>query len=388
MASGKGKQPRRKEGGEKGEPADGERDKREKQPGADSRLFYFNERTRQFRTPAGVAETCAKRCDERAVECAEKGDRSGAKVARMEADRWRALPSRASEEDMEKPCLNLVKSAREAMLRLFALSESPAGQTGLWQVVFEALSLLHDLAADGGAVPISILSSAVVSFQRLAEEKPEMFIPQTRFLDAFPGMVSPDPEKMKVTKDLVRNLRVGEKLLFPITGKRWKMTRANALAVGLAEQIHWHQKYPNHPHHGDDHSNPSWRAEAEKLKPFSAEPGVWKAWAEVAWLILDGGNHPVLYDPKTSICKVPKSRRQSFPSKPKPTRRFSTSKNPAEQFLNYLKVLPEKAIHPVHTSPSIPLNRIRTVLFEAFETIATGVSPRTKRRKRPRRTNG
>jgi hypothetical protein len=101
---------------------------------------------------------------------------------------------------------------------------------------------------------------------------------------------------------------------------------------------------------------PPWLEDARKLAPFSAT--TWKAWADIAWRVIaelspDGKpeNHPGFYDPATKICNVKKTRKNPY---------FGKQEN----------------------APSIARTDIKEAVFDGFENIATGMSSRTRRRKK------
>lgn len=209
---------------------------------------------------------------------------------------------------------------------------------------------------------------------------------------SIPAMVSQNTEITAAAETLAKKLQTG--VDFPLEilpsgkkGRHWQLKDpANALAARPVEEIEFNRQwtwcYRVH----------WWLDDALKLEPFG--PATWRTWAELGWRILaeispDGKpeNHPFFRDPKTRICKVRKSRKQSFPKKQKPKRRLDGSRSRAERLLNFLAALPDE-IYPVLDSPSIAEGDIKEALFGAFELIATGESRRTRQRRKAAPTKG
>ena len=216
----------------------------------------------------------------------------------------------------------------------------------------QILSGFQALAAHGNKAAAEFLAEglaeAVGNFEKLAGTKPEIFLDWARGAKAIPGMISRNKEKCESNQWLLEELKQGE--AHPLAnlpkGKRaWQLKDpANALVARLVayiEEIVDNYSLPITQQLHAGFTLPGWVREALKLEPFSAK--TWVAWAEVGWAILDGGNHAGLHKTKTRI--VNPSGRQG--------------------------------------NPSAGLSRAdnKKALFEAFETIAEGEHPRTKRRR-------
>lgn len=245
------------------------------------------------------------------------------------------------------------------MTALYAMGEVAA----LMQATCRGLARLFDLTetlctSSDASTLLATITGAVERFERLANEKPELFRPVTRGRMAIPAMVSQNKEKMEAAQALAKNLHTGEAYHLAILptgnkGRHWQFKDpANALAARLVEEIEFTRVWSGW------YRENAWWEDAVKLEPFSEH--TWRSWAKFAWRILDNGNHPMLHDPRTKICNVRTQRTEE----------------------DFSKSAKWNAPRKIRQSPSIAAEDIREALFGAFELIATGISQRTKRRRK------
>ena len=326
----------------------------------------------------GVAEKRAQLHDESAAFFEKREREELAKEEREQAAWWRKLADypEAKAEPHYDDCQS---EAMRAIHTLLARGEKFDGALlPLFKLLIQLHSGLHALAANGkkwaARLLVKSLGEAVTDFEKLATAKPELF-DFVREGFGVPAIISPSLEKTADNQRLVKQLRVGEDYQFDIMptgkgGKKWKFQeRANALAVRLIHHIQdarglygFHKAQAAHA----GRELPGWLHDAMKLEPFSPKPKTRKAWADIAWQVLAEispnnrpEEHPAFYDAATKICTARESRKE----------------------YDYSKSAKCDAPLKVRKCASIAKEDIREALFGAFETIAGGVSPRTKQRK-------
>lgn len=334
-----------------------------------------------------VAERHAEQSDERATYF-EKGEREAiangnaagaarladlAKEERERANWWRDLADADAQAKRSYDEWRTV--AGEHIDALLACGERDDGaEPSLALVVGQLHRGLHALAANGrvwaARLLVNSLGEAVHDFEMLATTKPQLFRERARGQIAIPGLISRNTEKQADNQRLLKQLEQGEDCPFAILptgkkGRKWQFQdRANGLAVRLVNHIadarivfDFHKLQAA----SAGRELPGWLHDAMKLQPFSAT--TWPAWAGIAWRVLAEISpedkpelHPALHDPATKICNVRKSRKQPFPT--------------------------IEGAYPVHDSRSIAEHDIKEAFFGAFELTATGVSLRTKQRRK------
>ena len=226
---------------------------------------------------------------------------SEAESARELAKLWRGLPH-LSDTDALPLCEERKDIAVTAITFLMALGESPTAPEALSEVAIWAMDALVQITATGRnpkgcAAFLDALSFAVREFERLANEKPEIFEAEARDREAIPAMVSDNAEKMKDALDLAKKLHVAENYFLALKGAQFSLkNRSNALALQLLKELENARRKNPYVYRGSELHD-----KAASLKPLSED--TWPAWADVAWReLLDDGRHPGLYEEKTRIC--------------------------------------------------------------------------------------
>ena len=290
-----------------------------------------------------------------------------AKASRAKAAKWRNLSClpKAEDERLDRDCHEVLADGVDLLLARGQTSNE--AKFWLSCIIGQAARGLLALAAHGDAVAatklIAGLLEAVTGFEFLAWHRPELFTHYTRRLALIPATISRRGENEDACKELMRKLEAGTHSMFPIVrngkGREWRESNpANALALRLHQYItkkrgDFGYLFGHFEIYGEC---PCWFRELGNLENFGKE--TWKKWAEVAWKILDDGKHPALHDERTKICNLRKKRKSPYPTK--------------------------DGKEVTHTCPSIAVSDMKKILFEAFETIATGENPRTKRRRTKR----
>ncbi len=225
-------------------------------------------------------------------------------------------------------------------------------------VIDRALKGLHALAAHGNphaaAALVTRLTQAATNFELLAYHKPEIFWATARERMQIPATISPRSGKAKENKELCDKLRVGEKAAFAVVhkgkGKRWSIaSEANLLAARLVNYIdHCRFLAKTFASHLEVFSEnpPEWFLPLTGLETFGK--ATWEIWADVAWKVIESispdekpERHPAFHSRETRICNVRKG---------------------------------------AGNDGSTARADIKEALYGALETIATGVSPRTRQR--------
>ena len=322
--------------------------------------------------PLDIAKKRVCAYEERAALSTANGDRWDAQEARRRAKLWRLWNSYP--EDMAKRHYSeYEEDALNAIDKLLARAEiSDQALIYLRLILYHILEGFHLLSAHGSetalAMLLSELNTTVVANEILANEKPELFREYARKSFGIPGIISRNREKTQENQRLLEKLKQGEEFALKIlpTGRRGKIWKfkdnANSLAASLVHYIQINKiLFPVFAHQvtlmpSRFHPLPSWLAEAGRLPGFS--PQSWRQWAEVGWRIIresspkqKPGLNPMFDDPGTKICNVRRKRKSPYYGK-------------------------------IEQSPSIAEHDIQEALFIAFELIATGVSPRTKQRRK------
>jgi hypothetical protein len=307
--------------------------------------------------PLTTAETKAADCEESAKRETSIGSPEQAKTCRKNAGSWRKLAA-VPEADIKRHDWHFCEDLMEGVDFLLVRGQkSREASVYLSMIIDRALKGLHALAAHGNETAASLLVTSLTkgatNFELLAYHKPKIFLPTARKRLQIPATISPRSGKAKENKELCDKLQVGTEAAFAIAhrgkGKRWSATsEANSLAVRLVNYIdHFSWLSKTHADHLEVFETyPEWFPCLANLAPFGKV--TWKAWADVAWEIIEDispqrkpEKHPAFHSPETKICNVRKG---------------------------------------AHNDDATARADIKEALFGAFETVATGVSPRTRQR--------
>ena len=315
----------------------------------ESKIAEFVEAAR--REAAWGAESEADGKPEEALRHDEMANENRAKAAK-----WRKLSSVPKPEG-ERLDWHCYEDLAEGVDFLVARSgQSDSASIYLSMVIGHALRGLHALAAheNGTAATLLIdrLVEAVKSFELLGWHRPKLFTHYTRRLALIPATISPQSGNAEECQELMGKLDVGAKSLFAVTGKgkRWReSSAANALALRLVAYIESKRGLLKYfaTHLTLFESYPKWFSNLANAPDFGAD--TWLQWAEIAWQVIESispngkpDEHPAFHSADTKICNV----------------RKGAGKDGATARAD-----------------------IKEALFIGMETIATGVSARTRQRK-------
>ena len=248
----------------------------------------------------------------------------------------------------------------DGLLTLARTSPDAARMAG--DLVRQLLKGLHGLAADGNAAAarelFGELCGAVTRFETLAKAKPEIFEQMARNSFGVPALVSQKKEKGKENEALAKQLHAGEDFPLKIGGKRdgWKYrTPANLLAASLQHHIQGaldgHGLREASRAAGLQVPPAKVTADAAKLGAFNKDTA--DAWADVAIALLEKGANPA-----ASVLSGRKSRTEID-----------------------FRDGAEWGSRVTRACPSIGWEARERQLREAFATLATGETPRNKRRR-------
>ena len=332
------------------------------------RPFSFEGGNFETLSPGKVAENNAKAHDGSAIFFEKKGRMDLALKQRRIAAGWRGLKD-LSDEDAKQLGDKLFLKGEDAIDALLALAEKRESPLPILMLlanqILDGLLHLAPVSNKAAGALMVCLSESVNNFEFLASRKPGVFRECAKNKTMIPGLISQKKEQAKENQRLLIALQ-GKKS----NGGSWKFEKANLLALRLTAHI-----INSNKTYGADKSLaqhcrleiPAWRVEAAKLDLFSAL--TWKSWLEVAWKVLmeispknDPALHPDFYDPKTKVSNVRKTRMED---------NFSNSQKSAPKVLRQ--------------SPSIRKNDIKETMSNAFELIATGISKRTKQRRKAKK---
>ena len=317
-----------------------------------------------------IAERWAEAHDNNAVVLEEAGMEEYGNRERHLAAKWRELAALPETEAFElaQTMQSICSECIDALLVLTGKYDAFAlFLTGLATQILdgfrESAAPGHDLVAKLWATTLSV---NVGSFKILAEKKPELFREWSRGQFAIPGLISRNAWSKKKNDLLLELLQQGKEsaAYCPPPDKRgrpFEYEGINSLAHELILHIEARRMLFQVRQIGAKHlSFPHWLREAVKLKKFS--PDTWKEWKEVAWQLL----------------------KESTPGN-------APAKHPAVRMMFNVREKRTNAYGDVVTAPSVGENDVKEALRDAFETIATGGSPRKKQRTKPqqdRRKNG
>jgi hypothetical protein len=336
----------------------------------------------------GVGEWRAKLEDEFADSQEANGFPDLASEHRKKAAWWRRLAGGAEEEAQ----FEFQRNAQDAINALLAVAEGNEKTLTdgtflecmmnrvsrinslyrLSSIASYLLERLHALAANEKEAAVRLwgrtLRDSVADFKRLALAKPELIRDWAQRTVSIPGLISQNSEGTKSTnKKLVEKLRVGERFHLAVVrkgkkaGRHWNLqTPANRLAIELQSYIERNtDRLRLNDAINNEHIPRRWLFDAIMLKPFSRR--TWKPWANIAWRVLEEispDGHPEKHPDLTAILKVRNARAE-----------YDTS------------AFAWDAPRKIRKSPSIAKSDLREAISDAFELLATGVSPRNRRRK-------
>lgn len=266
---------------------------------------------------------------------------------------------------------------RELLLAAWArFVVGSAGLTELDRKHRQRWSVFLRAAAEGNRYAAGLLlanlDEAVLAFNQLAQNKPELFREFARSSMSIPIAISHHPQLRKKALSLLKTLTVGKelpKVLQPRQGRPAKsFDNATRLASALLKYILTVKQAAAYAK-ATSAGTPAqrgldvgpWVAVVVNLPDFSSR--TWRRWAEAGWEYVESvspKNRPELddffYNPTTSICKMRSKRRNPYGSEDV-------------------------------ECPSIPRQDIKDALFDGFKAVARFGKPRAESPHRALLTN-